>query len=355
MSFGRNRNDKLGEGLYLGVPRDEAQLLTVLDTIGIDIESINDDEVRVLCPFHGNSNTSAMSVSIPEGRFMCFNPMCDEAGGLIDLVIRIKHCSYFEAVRIIDGFHKGDSFKVSLLEKKKKETLSIPQEKVEQWHQSLLETPEALDYIHSRQITDESIDYFKLGYSPQANLLVTPVFDIDGNCVGGVGRGVREKVFKNIPGTQTSHSLFNIHNAKKHSTAIICESNFDAVRIHQAGFPGVVATLGGNFSDDHIQQIAFTFERVIIMTDVDGIQVSKECRKCRNAGNKYCVGHDPGRELGKKIADKCIRAGVTPKWAFSPDCGTIYPNGAKDAGDMTDKQIQNCINNSISNFEYNTL
>lgn len=314
-----------------------------------------EDEIRVLCPFHGNNNTSAMSVSIPEGRFMCFNPMCDEAGALIDMVIRVKHCSYFDAVRIIDSAHSGDSFKVTLHDNKRRESLSIPMEKVEEWNHSLFRTPEALEYIHSRGITDDSIEHFKLGYSSNNGLLVTPVFDANGDCVGGVGRGVKDKVFKNIPGTQTSRSLYNINNAKKHSTAVICESNFDAIRIHQAGYPGVVATLGGNFSDDHLNQVAYYFEKVIIMTDVDGIQVGQNCRKCAREGNKYCIGHDPGRDLGKKIADKCLRAGVTPKWAFSGEYGTIYPHGVKDAGDMTDKQIRNCIENSISNFEYNTL
>lgn len=327
----------------------------MLDRIGVEIQSIHEDEIRVLCPFHGNSNTSAMSVSIPEGRFMCFNPMCDESGAIIDMVIRVERCDYFTAVRLIDNAAATDSMKVSLHQKKRKEQTLVPPEKVEEWHSSLLNTPEALDYLHGRGINDESIEHFKLGYSEPTGLLVTPVFDTAGVCVGGVGRGVKDKVFKNIPGTQTSHSLYNINNAKKHSTAVICESNFDAIRIHQAGFPGVVATLGGNFSDDHLDQVAYHFEKVIIMTDVDGIKVSPNCRKCSRNGNKYCVGHDPGRDLGAKIAAKCTRSGVFVRWAFSGEYGTIYPHGVKDAGDMTDKQIRNCIENSISNFEYNTL
>lgn len=354
MALGRSRDFQLREGVSFGIPRDESQLLTVLETIGVDIESVTDDEVRVLCPFHGNSDTSAMSVSIPEGMFYCFNPMCDERGNLVDLVIGVKRCDFFTAVRLIDGAHKGGSFQVTLKHKKERTSLVIPEEDVERLHASLLDNPEAVEYLHSRGINDDSIEHFRLGYSSGQGLLVTPVFNVDNVCVGGIGRGVKEKVFKNIPGTKTSHSLFNIQNAKKHSTVIICESNFDAIRIHQAGFPGVVATCGGIFSDDHIEQISYHFDKVIIMTDVDGKKIESNCRKCARMGAKYCVGHDPGRDLGDKIAERCLRSGITPRWASYDGCGTIYPDEAKDAGDMTDEQIRNCIKNSVSNFEYNT-
>lgn len=357
MAFGRGRGGKLGEGVSLGIPRDENQLLTVLERLGIDVEDVSEGEVRVLCPFHGNSHSSAMSVSIPTGMYNCFNPMCSESGTLLDMVVSLKRCDYFTAVRFIDEANSGDSFQVSLISKKKDEDLLvIDPEDVARWHYDLVHTPEAVDYLHKRGITDESINKFNLGYSTIKNFLITPVYDAEGaTCIGGIGRGLNVKDFKNIPGTKTSRSLFNIHNAKKHSTIIIVESNFDAIRVHQAGFPGVVATCGGIFSDAHLDQIAYYAERVIIMTDVDGKQFPKVCNKCTKEGRKYCVGHDPGRDLGAKIARRVLSVGVTPRWAYYGECGTIYPEGAKDAGDMTDQQIRDCINNSVSNFEYNTL
>jgi hypothetical protein len=38
-------------------------------------------------------------------------------------------------------------------------------------------------------------------------------------------------------------------------------------------------------------------------------------------------------------------------WA-SHEYGKIYPHSAKDAGDMTDEEIKLCINNAVSNIEY---
>jgi DNA primase len=48
---------------------------------------------------------------------------------------------------------------------------------------------------------------------------------------------------------------------------IVCESSFDAIRIHQSGFPNVVATLGGNISMENIQNLNKYASSIIIMTD----------------------------------------------------------------------------------------
>jgi len=34
------------------------------------------------------------------------------------------------------------------------------------------------------------------------------------------------------------------------------------------------------------------------------------------------------------------------------DHNNIYPNSAKDVGDMTDEEIKQCIKNAIPHFEY---
>jgi hypothetical protein len=58
---------------------------------------------------------------------------------------------------------------------------------------------------------------------------------------------------------------------------------------------------------------------------------------------------EAGRELGISIASKLKNKNIL--WA-SHSYGKIYPNGAKDAGDMSDEDIKACINNAISDFEY---
>ena len=56
-----------------------------------------------------------------------------------------------------------------------------------------------------------------------------------------------------------------------------------------------------------------------------------------------------GRELGFAISSKLKNKEVL--WA-SYEYGKIYPHDAKDAGDMSDQEIKQCINNAVSDIEY---
>jgi DNA primase len=97
---------------------------------------------------------------------------------------------------------------------------------------------EARDYFETRGINSESMNYFRLGYSEHQNMVVVPVHSPDGLPVGIVGRSIVEKKFKNSTNLPKNQTLFNIHRAKKiGSHVIIVESSFDAIRVHQAGFP----------------------------------------------------------------------------------------------------------------------
>ena len=56
-----------------------------------------------------------------------------------------------------------------------------------------------------------------------------------------------------------------------------------------------------------------------------------------------------GRELGLSIANRLKNKDIL--WA-SYEYGKIYPHDAKDAGDMTEKEIIACIKNAVSDIEY---
>ena len=56
-----------------------------------------------------------------------------------------------------------------------------------------------------------------------------------------------------------------------------------------------------------------------------------------------------GRELGLSIANRLKNKDIL--WS-SYEYGKIYPHDAKDAGDMTDDEIKDCIKNAVSDIEY---
>ena len=334
----------------------QSHVRRILRELGIEVNSETYNDFLCLCPFHGNRNTPSFSVSHTKGLYLCFNPSCDASGTVLELVKNISHRNDFEAMRLIQSLKTETevSFEDELASvlMDKPEWQEFPQNKLDQMYDQMLTNDIAQAYLTQRGINKESIDYFKLGYSGQQDMIIVPVHSPDGIPVGLVGRGIKDKSFKNSRGLPRSKTMFNINRARRSSgTAIVCESAFDAIRIHQAGFPNVVATLGGYISSDNLSNLNRNFQSIIIMTDFDNKSdyIVNNCRKCYPSD---CKGHNPGRDLGMTIAGSLKNKEVT--WAMY-DHNTVYPHGAKDAGEMTDQEIASCIKNSVSHVEYTSI
>jgi DNA primase len=309
-----------------------AHIKSILKSIGLDIVGETSNDFLCYCPFHSNRHTSSFSVSREKGAFICFNPSCGEAGTLLELIKRVMHKNDFEAMRFISAKETEslENFDEILAEAMEDKPM------FEEFNKDILDklatdrwnSKEACDYFMSRGINHESMDYFELGYSQNMDMVTVPVHSPDGMPIGIVGRSIEGKSFKNSTNLPKSKTMFNVHRAKKIGDhVIVVESSFDAIRIHQAGFPNVVATLGGFLSKEQHHILNRYFNRITIMTDADLA----------------------GRELGFSIANKLRMKDVL--WA-SYEYGKIYPHDAKDAGDMTDEEIKTCIKNAVSDIEY---
>jgi len=204
----------------------------------------------------------------------------------------------------------------------------FPEETLIKLYNDLLKSQEAKDYFESRGIDLGSIAHFSLGYSENLGMVTVPVHSPTGLPVGLVGRSIEGKRFKNSTNLPRQKTMFNLHRAKKMGGKIIVvESCFDAIRIHQAGFPNVVATLGGSISKTNLANLSKYASSIIIATDND----------------------EAGRKLGSQIANALKNKDVS--WAVYDD-SVIYPHNAKDMGDLTEEEIKRCIKNAESHFEY---
>ena len=310
------------------------QVRSIVKELGLDITGEASNNLIAFCPLHNNKHTPSFSISCETGLWLCYNPSCGEAGTLIELIKRLSDKNEFQALRMImsaqsEAYNNFDDTLSSMFEEKPEFEL-FPQETLDNLFNGLKNSQKAKDYLMSRGIKFEAMDYFKLGYSENMDMVITPVHSPDGEPIGLVGRSIEGKRFKNSSNLPKSKTLFNIHRAKKIGDhVIIVESNFDAIRIHQAGFPNVVATLGGSISPEHIRLLNRYFSKITIMTDAD----------------------QAGRELGNAIANKLKFKNIL--WA-SEGYGKIYPHNAKDAGDMTDEEIVFCIKNAVPDVEYRT-
>jgi DNA primase len=305
---------------------------SILKSIGLEIVGETGNDFLCYCPFHSNRHTSSFSVSREKGAFICFNPSCGEAGTLQELVKRVMNKNEFEAMRFIatkeaESLENFDSLLSDAMEEKPVfEEFSL--DTLNKLSKELLSTEEGKSYFKSRGIKEESMRHFDLGYSKNMGMVTVPVHSPDGMPIGIVGRSIEGKSFKNSTNLPKSKTLFNIHRAKKIGNhVIVVESSFDAIRVHQAGFPNVVATLGGFLSMEQQNLLNRHFNKITVMTDSD----------------------QAGRELGKSIVNKLRFKDLL--WA-SYEYGKIYPHDAKDVGDMTDEEIKTCIKNSVSDIEY---
>jgi DNA primase len=309
-----------------------AHIKSILKSIGLDIVGETSNDFLCYCPFHSNRNTSSFSVSREKGAFICFNPSCGEAGTLLELIKRVMHKNDFEAMRFISAKETEslENFDEMLAEAMEDKPMfeEFNNDTLDKLSNDRSNSTRACDYFISRNINSEAMDYFGLGYSANMDMVTVPVHSPDGMPIGIVGRSIEGKSFKNSTNLPKSKTMFNVHRAKKIGDhVIIVESSFDAIRIHQAGFPNVVATLGGFLSKEQHHILNRYFNRITIMTDADLA----------------------GRELGLSIANKLRMKDVL--WA-SYEYGKIYPHDAKDAGDMTDEEIKACIKNAVSDIEY---
>jgi DNA primase len=309
-----------------------AHIKSILKSIGLEIVGETNNDFLCYCPFHSNRHTSSFSVSREKGAFICFNPSCGEAGTLLELVKRTMHKNDFEAMRYISSKETEalENFDELLNDAMSDTPMfeEFPQETLVKLNDDLVTEWKAQKYFESRGINMSSGKYFNLGYSKNMDMVTVPVHSPDGIPIGIVGRSIEGKSFKNSTNLPKSKTLFNVHRAKKIGDhVIVVESSFDAIRIHQAGFPNVVATLGGFLSTEQHHLLNRYFNRITIMTDADLA----------------------GRELGLSIANKLRMKDIL--WS-SYSYGKIYPHDAKDAGDMTDEEIKTCIKNAVSDIEY---
>lgn len=305
----------------------------IVKQLGLQIVSETSHDFLCLCPFHGNRHTPSFSVSHQKGLYLCFNPSCGASGTIVELVKNISKRNEYEALRFIMSAQQiaAAHFEDELAEilDSKPEFEEFSQDTLDRLYDGM--TDEGRSYLNGRGINNESINHFRLGYSQAQRMVIVPVHSPDGIPVGLVGRSIEGKSFKNSTGLPRNKTMFNIHRARRESsTVIIVESSFDAIRVHQSGYPNVIASLGGSMSKINIENINRNFTKVIIMTDAD----------------------PAGRDLGKTLANSLKNKEIL--WAhYSNDI--LYPHDAKDVGDMTEEEIRICIENSLADYEYRML
>lgn len=293
-----------------------------------------------------------MTVSKVTGVYCCFNPSCGEAGVFNHLVSAVTKKNEYEVLRFIASHRTGepDFEKIMasvLADDGPKEIEPYPLEKLQEMQDNFWKSQVAMDYMHGRGFNDFVLAEFKIGYSEKKNLITVPVFADDGMFVGFVGRTPGEKGFKNSGHLPRNQLIYNGQTAKRGGgTILVTEAAFDTMSFAQVGLKNSGALLGGVLSRAQAELLDRNYERIIICTDFDEKQFYPNCKKCPD---RKCIGHNPGRDLGMKIASALPSKEIF--WACYSDT-EVYPGGAKDISAISESDRLTVVQNARPHFEY---
>jgi DNA primase len=322
---------------------EEAGIQKLLDESEVRVIYKTGKDFVCLCPFHSNRSTPSMTVSRESGVFMCFNPSCGAKGDIVTLVAKAKHLPRNEAYRLVEGHEVTLAEAVQRLDfdiNKTDDLLVFPQETIDRMKAAF---PGSVgeSYMKGRGFDNATLDYFDIGYSQRQDCVTVPVHSYQGIPMGFIGRKTKEKQFLNSSGLQGRRTLFNLHRAKRHgSSLIVVEASFDAMKIHQAGYPNVGALFKGTVTDEQAALISRCFNEIIVFVDNDR-PLDYTCERLKKPRAQwckpFCEGHPPGSALSKMIYNRFRQSASIYKVPF-----TAY-SGLKDATDMNSDQITNAL------------
>ena len=285
-----------------------------------------------LCPFH-NEKSPSFSVSGEKQLYYCFG--CGAGGNVFTFVMEYENYSFQEALKYL-----ADRVGMTLPEQE----MNAEERRNQDLRGKILELNKmaakyfyyqlrrengapAMKYLKDRELTDETIRKFGLGYANKYsndlyqylkgqevsgekvtddllrqsglmnvderngmydkfwNRVIFPIMDVNGRVIGFGGRvmGDGKPKYLNSPETRVfdkSRNLYGLHIARtsRKKYFLVCEGYMDVISLHQAGFINSVASLGTALTSQHASLLRRYTEEVILTYDSDEAGVKAALR-----------------------------------------------------------------------------
>lgn len=291
------------------------------------------------CPICGSGTgkhgTGALKIYPENNRVICHSGNCfsDKGEDTIGALRIIWQCSEAEAIRKA-GYSFTDGTQTEAPRKERSEPARKPSADYTLFYreanEALKKSPEALDYLHKRGITDASIERFNLGYcaswkhSTSPNSTPTRRIIVPRNKETYLARSIdkprnewEENHQKLTEGRQKD--LFNLAALQGAETLFICEGELDAISLYQAGASSVIGICPVNNTGVMLEEAKKHPETVYILAlDNDPDKEN---------------GSNPGKDAQRKLAAGMEAAGLQ---YLNYDPAKIYGE-AKDANEAFTK------------------
>ena len=280
-----------------------------------------------LCPFH-NEKTGSFSVSPNKQMYYCFG--CGAGGNVFTFMMQYENFTFGEAMEALAdragvALPKQEYSAAQKREADKKQRLLEINKEAARYFYTLLRNDRgkhALAYFQKRELSEETMKKFGLGYSDQYsddlyrylrskgyedeilkesglvtiderrggydkfwNRAMFPIMDVRGKVIGFGGRVMGDGEPKYLNSRETilfdkGRNLYGLNYAKRsRSNAIIlCEGYMDVISLHQAGFTNTVAPLGTAFTPNQAMLLKRYTNEVILSFDSDGAGIKAALR-----------------------------------------------------------------------------
>ncbi|HLG30375.1 MAG TPA: DNA primase [Candidatus Brocadiales bacterium] len=273
-----------------------------------------------LCPFHAEK-TPSFTVNPDRQFFKCYG--CGVGGSVFTFIMKQEGVEFTDAVRLL-----AERANITINEAN---TASDKQAQIQKtrlyeandfaasfFHEFLTRSDagkHVRDYLSKRKIDAQSINKFKLGYSPDSwdsllreaakkgisgetlekaglvslktgggyydrfrNRLMFPIVDARQKVIGFGARALDDSMPKYLNSAETplfnkSRTLYGIHLAKgpilKHRKAMLMEGYTDVIMAYQHGIDWAIAIMGTSLTREHIKILRQYCDSVILVLDGD--------------------------------------------------------------------------------------
>lgn len=293
-----------------------------------------------ICPVCGSGtgnnrhHTGALHISPDKNKVKCYAGNCftEKGEDTLGALRIIWKCSETEALeRAGYTIDKGTPAPAHRERKEGKKIQAEPPADYtslyREWHEALKNSPEALEYLHGRGITDDSINRFFLGYcaawkhskagekaKPSKRIIIPRTKGTyTARRIDKPENDFEAAYIKQLQGTQKD--LFNLKALEGAETVIICEGELDAISLYQAGASSVVG-LGSISNTGTMLEEAKKHPEAVYIIALDNDKDKED-------------GSNPGKKAQGKLAEDMKAAGL----AVINEPSNLFYGDAKDANE----------------------
>ena len=270
-------------------------------------------QLKGLCPFH-NEKTPSFHVHQDRGFYYCFG--CQAKGDLFDFVMRTQGVEFFEAMQYLGQRAGIEVSPQTPKDNKRRDLYELNRLAADYFKAQLKVFPAAHSYLLKRQLTQESIDGFELGYAPEGwdeflkyaltkganepdliaaglirenergrrydyfrHRIMFPIKDYMGRIVGFSGRVLDDSQPKYLNTAETdifkkAELLYGLDTAKSFirssGECLVVEGYMDVIALHQTGFTSAVAALGATLTPEQAVQLSrLDVQKLYLAFDAD--------------------------------------------------------------------------------------